>query len=594
MMYTSAKTIIDRLLKQSDMGMLQGQNQLNKRDLHWVRFDRNSIGQRLAKLPDAPKRAISKKLEEFDGEFRKMDAAQKKDYAGMLWVAYAEDRAVSDDTLRYLNSPDAPANIRKLAETAKFVQQTGIQLPPNNTPHSAGTKYWISLFGYAYKGIPGFEVMTQRGNMNRQIKPYTGGNSSYPQGPLVIAPYGEGFRPIIRSLDEIPVFAGQAAQNTRQFFKGNQLMLGKGVVYVPPKGHQNVVEDYVAEQSEPDITGPIAFHIDNGMAHSLVSQQPSQAKFIFGIYADENGCLFLRQRKGFKGRGSAALSDGENVYMNPQQIAAILEPSRLGTNHIVRPASKNEAIDYDGLVKGTRLVYTMSPDSENRLNAPNPQNQLEWAVSAQALQQLRNFLDMTGADKGKEDVHTSFEGFYILMVGPKFIRAKNLGEGKAVARPFVDPKSISKVENPVRGGEDVIVDRDVRWVVVSNSISESRRVQNERYYQDTRGNKKTYLDEWTVVDETDDPQSAVDKMVQVAAGKGGNIPRINAQARSLDVAQKALEEAKGVPAKVPLQPKPEAVPQANEAPQQPQVQNVPEEPNANMAAVAKSLIRRLT
>ncbi len=532
---------VKNIIKKADLPTFEGQGHINKRKLKWIRFDRNSLTRYLSSLPEAPKIAIIKKMNEFDNEFRKMDAAQNQRYSGMLWIAYAEDMSISQEVIKHLSDNNTPPQLKRLLATAEFVRNNAIQLPPLNSENGIGSDYWLSMFGYAYKGREGFEVITKKGFMNRQIKPFVGGKTKYPQGRLVVAPYGNGYRPIILSNEEIPVFAGQAPQNTRQFFKGNFLLLGMGVVYVPPEGYNSVVDEEVARESMPSLNGSVVVPIENVTAKNLVSQNKNQLKFIYGIYADENGCLYIQKRTRFLGRGSASSIEGDPIYLNADQVLSLIEPSRLNVNHVIRPAEKEDEFNYEGLVKGTKFVYLLSDDSKERIK--NPQTEEDWTVSEPAMRALKSYIDSLSYQNKQQDSHTAFEGYYIVMVGPKFIRAKNIGEGKALARPFIDPKSVSKVYNPQISENEVIVDRNIKWIVVSNSISETRRLQNERYYQSSKGSTKTYLDEWTVIDEFETPQEAVDKMIEFANGKGGSLPRISVRAESLNVAQQALQQA---------------------------------------------------
>jgi hypothetical protein len=63
---------IQKLLKSADMPLLPGSKRVNKRNLNWIRFDRNVLLQNLSKLPDPVKAALSKKLDEFYQEFQKL------------------------------------------------------------------------------------------------------------------------------------------------------------------------------------------------------------------------------------------------------------------------------------------------------------------------------------------------------------------------------------------------------------------------------------------------------------------------------------------------------------------------------------------
>ena len=601
MINLNPKTLIDRLLKTADMPLLPGTKNVNKRNLHWIRFDRNSLTQNLSKLPEPVKNSLSNKLEDFHKEFQKFPSGELKKYAGMIWVLYADDRSITDDVLRGLKNEGGAVG-QRLMQTAQFAQRNAIQLTSKDSfgksngqsiDKNIGSDYWLSMFGYAYQGLNGYNVIRHRNNIPRKVMP-NAGNKPYeqPNGPLEVAPFNSGFRLVIKTQSgEVPAYVGQSVQNFAKYFKNENLFINKSVVYIPPSGQSNIVSSEVAATQNPDIDGGRMFQIPNQQAAQLVRDDPNQKKFIWGVYLDDDGVFFLQQRETFGGGAGGTKTVGDKRPMTLEQVNSIVNPSRIGINHVIFPGQTNfesDDLTNNDIVTGTKYVYTMDEETKEKIRNPNPENQIEWAVSSVALSKLKTFLEVQNFNNNEES-YTAFEGFLLYMVGPVFGSAKNLGQGKATSRPLTtDPKYVSVQQDPT--SNSLVSDRDITWVVLANRISEQRRLLNDR---------NNRLELWQKVAETDDLQEALDIMVSKASENGGSVPRISSNASSVSPAQRALEEASDAPSNLKLKPKPMPQPtQPQQLPQPQQKAQLPNMQNNNRDAfdtsLATSLIRRLT
>jgi hypothetical protein len=456
-----------------------------------------------------------------------------------------------------------------------------------------GSDYWLSMFGYAYQGINGYNVIRRKNDIPRRVMPNPS-NKPYekPNGPLELVEHGEGFRLVIRTNNgDVPAYVGQSVQNFSKYFKGENLFINKSVVYIPPSGFSNIVSSDIAARGEPDFDSGYIFQIPNKEASRITKEDENQKKFIWGVYVDEDGVFFLQQRNTYGGGAGGARPVGPRIPMTINQINSIINSARIGVNHVIFPSESNfsedELSDTD-IVTGTKYVYMMDEETKQKIRNPDPSNPSEWAISAPALSKLKTFLDLQKMNN-EEDPYTAFEGFLLYMVGPVFANAKNLGQGKAIGRPLTtDPKYVSVEQDKSSNG--VIADRDVTWVVLANRISEQRRILNDR---------NNRLDLWQKIAETDDLQEALDIMVSRASENGGDIPRISSNASSVSPAQKSLEESAQMPASQRFEPMKNPardVPQINSNPSAlPSASNLGKDEKIDIStASVMKIIRRMT
>jgi len=601
----NANILIKNLLKQADMASQPGTVNVKNRSLDFHVFDRNRLKQHLSKLPEVVKQSLEKQISDFDKAFSQFPSAQHKDYSGMLRIAYAEDRLISEEKLSQLQKQNP-----QLVNTAQFVRDYGIQLPPDSAGVSngqkidkgIGSKHWFSIFGYAYQdlGATGkdYHVNQKRNKVARQIQENVTGKQyrNSINGTFQVVAIGQGFTfAIVSEGGTTYVFDSTVTSNSitmRKFFN-EPIIMGKSAVYV--------TQDHIS-------------YINN--ADAIISQNPEQEKFIWGIFADQaNGSFYLQKKSRYGAGGRPAIDRdtgqkiertvGDKVFLNFNQVQSLANQNTLGKVYRVT-AQSEEDFDAQEVASGYKYVYTI--EDENTIQKIiNPRNREEFAYSVPALKQLRQWLENNNKsvrfdDNGNivdsaEDIHTSLEGFIIYMAGPDFSSGSSFGEGKTFGKhDMVQNKDIPENDMVTTIGNDVVVKRET-FVVVAKQISIPRMIASERYYENKFSQKKIVLSPWREVRSgLSSLSEAVAEMKKIIVGSGGRIvednegnlvmqdplSRLQPDSRGIQKADKAFQEFRG------NQPPKAQLPQA---PQRPPEQIEP--PDVGMGNIANSLIRRL-
>jgi len=599
------QSLIQGLLKQSDMASQPGTVNVKNRGLDFHVFDRNRFRQRLSKLPDVVKDSIERQMAEFDRAFAKFPAAQSKDYAGMLRIAYAEDRLVSEEKLTQLSR-----EIPNLVETAKFVREFGIQLPPdaNGTvggravEKGIGSSHWLSIFGYAYQELGnrglGYHVTQKRNKIPRQIHENVTGKQ-YPRsvnGTFQVVPSGEGFTFAIVSDGGITyIFDRTVTSNDtimKKFFN-EPIIMNRSAVYVTPDGINYI-----------------------GNADATIQADPAQEAHIWGIFADpDSGAIYL-QKKSRYGAGGRPVIDpetgekvqrtrGDKQYLSAEQVTSLANRNTLGKTYRVTAQVESDDVDGQEVASGYKYIYTIDDDNtQNKIN--NPETREEFPYSVRALKQLRQWLQMKNNvtefdDNGRiipgySELHTSLEGFIIYMAGPDFTTGRNSGQGKTLGNPNMTQFKDLPGGDLEQEGNSVVTNRQ-SFVVVAKQISIPRMMASERYYENKFAQKKIVMSPWREVRSgLPTLADAISEMKRIIVGDGGKIiedeegkavtvdplARLQPDARSVGKADQAFREFVGDQGKPQLPPQP--------APRLPEDQD---NPDLRMASIAKDLIRRL-
>jgi len=608
------QSLIQGLLKQSDMASQPGTVNVKNRGLDFHVFDRNKFRQRLSKLPEVVKDSIERQMAEFDRAFAQFPAAQSRDYAGMLRIAYAEDRLVSEERLNEL-SREAPT----LVETAKFVREFGIQLPPDMggtvngkaVEKGIGSHHWLSIFGYAYQALGNrgldYHVAQKRNKIPRQIHENVSGKQ-YPRsvnGTFQVVPAGEGFTFAIVSDGGITyIFDKTVTSNStimKKFFN-EPIIMDRSAVYVTPDSINYI-----------------------GNADATIQADPTQEARIWGIFADpDNGAFYLQKksRYGAGGRPSIDPETGEKVqrtkgdkqYLSFEQVTSLANRNTLGKTYRVTAQIDQDGVGNQGdgevdaqeVASGYKYVYLI--DDENTLNKiHNPQTKDEFPYSISALKQLRKWLQMKNSttefdERGRivpsdEELHTSLEGFIVYMAGPDFTTGRNAGQGKTLGNPNMTQYKDLPEGNLEQEGNSVITNRQT-FVVVAKQISIPRMMASERYYENKFAEKKIVMSPWREVRSgLATLADAISEMKRIIVGNGGKIvedeegkavavdplARLQPDARSVQKAAQAFKQFVGN-REAPQQQPPQ------QAPQLPEGQD---NPDIRMASIARDLIRRL-
>lgn len=556
-MINNPYNLINKLLKQADMPALPGSINVKNRGLEFHVFDRNKLKQHLSKMPDIVKKSIQRQIEEFDKAFKKFPAAQSNDYSGMLRIAYAEDRLIGESELKDL-SRERP----ELIQTAQFVREYGIQLPSsssgfskgNKIDKSIGSKYWFSIFGYAYQdlaanGFP-YHVAQKYNKISRQIQENVGARN-YPNstnGTFQIVPSGEGFTfGIVNDHGVTNVFDSTVTTNTitmKKFFS-DPIIVNRSAVYVSPI--EGFVPDEQSAQTDFNSRSTNIRYINN--ADMIIKNNPEQAKFIWGIFADpDSGALYIQQKTRYGAGGRPAINKdtgekiervlGDKIYLSQEQLSSIANKNTLGKIYRVTAQSREDE-DFDDSEVASGYKFTYSIEDENTIQKlMNPKNKEEFYYSIPALKQLKQWLDTRQErysfdDKGgivqSSSSHTALEGFIIYMAGPDFSFGQNTGAAKTIGKlDLVQYKDLpnENIEDNILGG--TAITKRQSFVVVAKQISIPRMIASERYYETKLGQKKIILSPWREIRSgLSSLSSAVNEMKKIIVGEGGVIVEDN-------------------------------------------------------------------
>jgi hypothetical protein len=163
-----AKQLINKILKIADMPPTGGSWTKTRTQEHGLKFkifNRSSAKQKMLDLPEDIKQNLAQKIDSFYNEFAKYLTTdqEKRNYAGMIRIAFAKDTHVTPEVLG-----DLEKNFPTLVETAKFIDQYNIQLNPETETlvsrlpkdvagtiihKNIGSDHWFSIYGYAYMDL---------------------------------------------------------------------------------------------------------------------------------------------------------------------------------------------------------------------------------------------------------------------------------------------------------------------------------------------------------------------------------------------------------------------------------------------------------
>lgn len=558
--------IINNLLKQSDMAALPGTINVKNRVLDFHIFDRNKLKQKLSTLPDSVKQSLIYQINEFDKAFKKFPSANTRDYSGMLRIAYAEDTAIGQEEMKDLQQ-ERP----ELLETAKFVKEYGIQLPPEEKGRvgdkkidkGIGSDFWLSMFGYAYQDLTSkgmqYHVSQKRNKVSRKIQENVTGKeySGSINGVFQVVSTGRGYTfGIVNEEGTTFVFDQTVSSNnrTKAKFFNQPIIVNSSAVYVE--------NDIVSMVGKQDIEEMI----------------PQQFEKVYGLFADEgDGSFYIQKKKKYHNPGKPVIDKetgkkverviGDKIYLTQEQVYFLANKNTIGKMYRVTPEDQGEVFNESELASGYKYFYKI--EDENTLQKiNNPRTREEFYYSVNALKQLKDWLDgrskrytfdENGMPVQSDKTHTSLEGFILYMAGPDFTAGTNINSGTTIGNPqLAQYKDLPNDQvNPVG---DSLETKRTTFVVVSKRVSVPRMMSSGRYYENKFNEKKIGNDPWREVRSgLSSLAEAVSEMKSIIAGDGNRIveddsgnlvnkevlPQLSPQSRGVEKADKAFNEFLG-------------------------------------------------
>lgn len=557
------KTIVAKAIKQADMGAMPGEPAYRNRGLTWHRLTMNQIHG----LPEMAARIFQGQMHRFKEEYGKFMTNAKtgkvvSDFSAMIFTVYAEDRLLNNAVQKAL--PQRP----ELQHTADFVDNYEIRLPPNDPNKGIGSDWWFSHFGYAYGIRPSHLIEDQAGGprqraMPAAFQPYssTDDRKQLPHGRIVIGPTGKGFGLFLSTTNNatingqespagtmMPVFVGQSDEGFKKFVF--PLLYNKTLLIAPlgPGG--------------PIRPGKRTKRKDQRISeHGYDAGYDPNSKWIFGIDS-EDGTFTM-----FQGRDES----GQKINDTPlsrQQIESLVPRQVLQTEWTFRPAAGEVG----------EMGYSAGPYQLTEEQKQEIRNSQEyWGVPR--LLEYRNFCEQVRG----EELHTPFEGFKIITVGP-------INSSTALQEQHPDvTKTIAPMANPMHKKDPgqlsdyPDVARGIKWLVLENECSSTRMEgQDKNRLNPSKGAGSCGIH--TEVYET--PQEA---MTHLTSHYGVPENVINAGMRSLEYADRALRAAMSAGTPQPSLPAtPTPMPPQQLPPAGPQDVNGPN----NTFASLKNLIRK--
>lgn len=547
--------IVARLVKRADMALNPGERDyMNREGLRWHRLFMNGQFQGAGSLPPEATAQVQAMMQQFkdaySGYAGTTTGNASNDYVGMLFVIYAKDTVATDYVRRSLPP--------QLKPTLDFVQENQVRLiQPGEHDKNIGSPFWQSWNGHAYAKIfpqdvtnVGMSTAPSLISLRSDEEAAVARSKGWAAGPLVVGKTSRGFGPMIQSDDKmVSPLMGQEPSNQRKVFI-DKVQPGASAVELLGSSARSL--------RQTKLRGGRAKNqreLDDQMARRERVTQAIARGSAYVLFADEEGALYGKRILEMKG-GKYVVSN-ETRYLTQGEVESLLNPSERIKPVAIRPGKgEGKAGDKTG-------PWRFSPELAQALEEGG--SMADHPFSFPNLRALRRHVDQSyrleyGKNEG-EMMHSPYEGFKVIMIGPRFSNPEHAGGqttmGPSLMKPvyMADP---SQTEGPFA------VNRGIDWVVVSNEIRPNSGAMDKPWTQ-VRGANETHAFKSAREAIAHVMASYVDESVQ------GNEQLLNELARSVQVAENKLRSAAGMPPNPIFRPK-------NKQPAAPQMQQPVSQP----------------
>lgn len=576
-----SNNLVHRLLKRADdMGAFPGQIQYgNRNGLRWSQFGASRFSSPGQQLPPDAAQEIQTMKAKFTQEFSKYMINPKtgqpvQAFDSMIFAIYAKDS---------INTPEfAQALPPQLEHTFEFVTENHLPLTPNDSDKPVGSYFWMTHYAGAYQKYFPQEVKQGEGFKNEEVRPApnvaTPEMSGRPWGVLQVVQVGKGFAPMLvnpQNQKMEAVFRGQAKQNTRKFLAGD-MDIGATVVEMPQGTDGPIIPRKISYMTKGIPPGSEQHNAIMQSTDAFRNAINTQTAWVMNV--DAEGAFFVQKVQGLKGR--VPVLGQEIHYLSKPQVESVLSPKKLNQPFQVMPAAggwKESSKEGPWQVTENLMQHLENTDSP---------------FGFQALRMLRDHADEFWGQKYGQTMHTPFEGFKIILVGPIYSASKNIAPGQTVTNEqFVSYETMVDA-NQTTG--PYAVDRSVKWVVLANEIHPSQDRMNPWVRVQGRQERSTVF-------ESAEAAIAYIQSKYIDAEVPGNASVISETSQRVHAADVALKRAAGqesLPQANPQQPQQQMQPQVQPAAQpnvgNPQQQPIQNTSNQGLMAGAKSMLRSLT
>lgn len=553
------RQLISSLVKRADMALNPGESDyLNREGLRWHRLFMNGQFSGDSTVPEGAVAQVQTMMQKFKESYGPHPGTTggntSNDFVGMLFVIYAKDTVATD----YVERGMAP----QLQPSLDFVKQNHIRLiQPGEHEKNVGSPFWQSWNGHAYAQMfpdkvqnAGLSTAPGLVSLNTEMDVQNYLSRGYAAGPLVVGRSSKGFGPFIQSGDkQVSALMGQEPSNQRKLFI-DKIQPGSSAVQLLGNSATSLRQTRLRGARRENINEQSDQSDRRSRAHSAVAGGTA-----FVLFADEEGALYGKRIADIRG-DKYVLSD-EARYLTQQEVESLLNPSERIKPIGIRPGrGEGKAGDKTG-------PWRFSPELAQSLEEGGSLSQEPYSFPM--LRALREQVDQSYRleyGRGEKDyMHSPYEGFKIIMVGPIFSNPEHAGGQTTVAPNLAKPVHMV---DPSQQGGPIAVKRDVQWVVISNEVRPNSGAMNKPW-TNVRGANESHVFKTAREAITHLMGSYVDQSVQ------GNEQLLNELARSVQVADNKLRSSSGLPPNPIFRPK--GKPQSPQL-QQPVSQPIGEQP----------------
>lgn len=548
------QSLMQRLLKQSDMPLFEGERDYkNRQGLHWQRLYMGGQFVGEGSLPPGASAKVQEMMAKFKASYSPEQGSTKgtgnSDFSGMLFVIYARDTIETPA----LNQKIPP----QLEETMEFVRQNHIRMIQPGGPKGIGTPFWQSWNGQAYASLfPGRveKVDASRAEQvvnlisDQQMESFRSNN--WPRGMLTVMRTERGFGPFLVDGDQqFSILRDQESQNMRKFFVDKlqpnsspvQLNGNQAVSVRQTKLRGGMATDPQAQQDRSERWE----RLQNGIASGN----------IYILSVDPSGALFGRRVTGLKGN-NYVIDDKDTRYLTQQEVESIINPDKkIKPMGITPPIGEGKAGDKIGPWRFNPELAAALEEGGALADSP---------YSFQNLRMLREYADASyreqyGNEGPNSRLHTPYEGFKIIMIGPVSTNPEHAGGQTEISSPrLLDP---ALMVDPSQSQGQYAVSRDINWVVISNEVRPNAGAELNNPWTQVRGAGTSNIFQSA----KEAVRYVMDSYVDTSISSNAQV--LSDVARSVQVAENKLRSSSGLPPNPIMRPK-----QQQPAPQPPELQ----------------------
>lgn len=500
----------------------------NREGLRWRRLFMNGQFTGDGSLPAEATGQIHRMMEQFKDSYSGYAGSSKgraeNDYVGMLFVIYAKD-TIATDAVEKSMPP-------QLEPSLEFIKANHIRMiQSGDHGKNIGSPFWQSWNGQAYAELfpgqvqnsgqstaPG--VISLRSDQEVEAARAKG----WAAGPLVAGRLSSGYGPAIQNGDQfVSALMGQEASNQRKLFI-DKVQPGASAVELLGNSAKSLRQTKLrggrtTNQREIE---------DQSVRRSAASAAIAQGT-AYVLFADSEGALYGKKVQEMK--GGKYIVSGETRYLTQAEVESVLNPSERIKPIAIRPGTgEGKAGDKIGPWRFSPELVQSLEDGGSLSGEP---------FSFANLRMVREYADEAyrlDFGNGQGQMHSPYEGFKVIMIGPIFSNPEHAGEqttmGPSLMKPvhMVDP---SQSEGPFA------VERGTQWVVVSNEVRPNGASMNKPWTQ-VRGASETHTFRSAREAISHVMGSYVDQNVE------GNNHLLSELARSVQVAENKLRAASGM------------------------------------------------